>query len=409
MDKFNSLIQYSARKGFSDVHIRGGSPLVYRQDGVVRFDKSIRWTPEEIIALVKKILDRPHMETLKHRLSVDFARTVHNTRIRINVFNTVEGLSLAIRLLPGKAPSIPELNLHPSLQNYVRENAGLILIAGATGTGKTSTIASMIEEINSSRPAHIITLEDPIEFRFVSKKAFIQQREIGAHIRSYDQGLRDVLREDPDVIVVGELREPETIRLTLNAAEAGHLVIATIHATNSEDALHRICNSFQEDGQVLVRNQLSSTLSLLVVQRLVYFERHGFRIPVLSILRGSQSVKGLIRENRLAQIEGAIQTGRNDGMFTMDQYMEYLNACRHFTPPAVTFKPSAEGMAPPDPVAMPDFLSIDDEEPPPRTNEPKPAPEVRPRRERALDRNYVIEEEVPMDILLEELRRSDKY
>jgi twitching motility protein PilT len=222
------------------------------------------------------------------------------------------------------------------------------LICGATGSGKTTTIAAILEEINRSRFAHIVTIEDPLEYRFVSKQSFIQQREVGTHVPSFRQGLLDVLREDPDVIVVGELREPETIRLTLNAAESGHLVIASIHAAQAEDAIYRICNSFPLDSQDAIRFQLASTLSWVVIQHLLYIERLRFRVPLLSILRGTQSVRGLIRENRLPQLENAMHTGKKDGMFTKERYLdEFLNPKESFVLPSQSFRPAPESV--PDP------------------------------------------------------------
>jgi len=345
MKKLNDLILAGAKEGFSDLHITGNQPLVYRNNGLIQTDKSIQWTYQEIDSLVKDLLSPVHLQILRSRWSVDFAFTRQYVRVRINIFNTVQGLSLAIRLLPGAVPTIDMLNLHPSLYQMGELNAGLVLICGTTGCGKTTTIAAILEEINRSRSAHIITIEDPVEFRFVSKKSFIQQREVGAHVPTFRQGLLDVLREDPDVIVVGELREPETIRLTLSAAESGHLVIASIHAAQAEDAIYRICNSFPLEAQEEIRFQLASSLSWVVVQQLLYIERLRFRAPLLSILRGTQSVKGLIRENRLPQIENAMHTGKKDGMFTKERYLdEYLNLKKTFVLPSQSFRPAPESV-----------------------------------------------------------------
>jgi pilus retraction protein PilT len=343
MEQFHKAILNGVRDGFSDLHITGGHPLVFRRHGIVDFDKSFRWTHQEIDTLVRRLLSPQELDLLRTRLSVDLARTIKNIRVRINVFLTTRGLSLAMRLLPGRPPTIDGLNLHPSLKQYCRLSSGLILICGSTGSGKSTTIAGMLEEINSTRAAHIITLEDPIEYRFISKKSFIEQRELRSHIPSFDQGLLDVLREDPDVIVVGEIREPETIKLTLNAVEAGHLVIASLHATNSEDALYRIGNSFPPDAQDIVRSQLASTLALLVVQKLIQPERLGFRVPLLSMLRGNNSVKGIIRENRLHQIESTMQTSRAEGMLTMEQYLrDFLEGRKDFTSPDISFRATEE-------------------------------------------------------------------
>jgi pilus retraction protein PilT len=348
MKQFNDLILAAVKEGFSDLHITGNQPLVYRKNGTIHTDKAIRWSCQEIDNLVKALLNPVHMQILKSRWSVDFALTIQHVRIRMNIFSTDRGLSLAIRLLPGTVPTIGMLNLHPSLPQIGEITSGLVLICGTTGCGKTTTIAAILEEINRSRFAHIVTIEDPVEYRFVSKQSFIQQREVGTHVPSFRQGLLDVLREDPDVIVVGELRESETIRLTLNAAESGHLVIASIHAAQAEDAIYRICNSFPLDSQDAIRFQLASTLSWVVIQQLLYVERLRFRVPLLSILRGSQSVKGLIRENRLPQLENAMHTGKRDGMFTKERYQEeYLNTKESFILPSQSFRPAPESV--PDP------------------------------------------------------------
>jgi twitching motility protein PilT len=343
--KFNDLILAAVKEGFSDLHITGNQPFVFRNNGAIHTDKAIRWTYPEIDDLVKGLLSPVHLQTLRSRWSVDFAFTVQHVRIRMNIFNTVRGLSLAIRLLPGTVPTIEMLNLHPSLQKIGEIKTGLVLICGTTGCGKTTTIAAILEEINRSRFAHIVTIEDPVEYRFISKQSFIQQREVGTHVPTFRQGLLDVLREDPDVIVVGELREPETIRLTINAAESGHLVIASIHAAQAEDAIYRICNSFPLEAQEEIRFQFASALSWVVIQQLLYIERLRFRVPLLSILRGTQAVKGIIRDNRLPQIENAMHTGKKDGMFTRDRYLdEFLNPRETFVLPSQSFRPTPESL-----------------------------------------------------------------
>jgi twitching motility protein PilT len=345
MKQFNDLVLTAVKEGFSDLHITGNQPLVFRKNGTIHTDKAVRWTYPEIDHLVKALLNPVRLQILKNRWSVDFAFNVQHVRIRMNIFNTDRGLSLAVRLLPGTVPTIGMLNLHPSLQQIGEITTGLVLICGTTGCGKTTTIAAILEEINRSRYAHIITIEDPVEYRFVSKQSFIQQREVGTHVPTFRQGLLDVLREDPDVIVVGEIREPETIRLTLNAAESGHLVIASIHAARVEDAIYRICNSFPLDSQDAIRFQLASTLSWVVIQQLIYVERLRFRVPLLSILRGTQSVKGLIRENSLPQIENTMHTGKRDGMFTKERYLdEFLNPKETFVLPSQSFRPAPDSV-----------------------------------------------------------------
>lgn len=320
------------------MHITGGFPLIFRRDGIIHFDKNVRWSPAEIDSMVKDMLTDRQLQMLSKRWSVDFAMSFNQVRVRINAFYTTRGLSLAIRLLPETIPDLGSLNLHPSLSKISNLQSGLVLVCGSTGSGKSTTIAAIIEEINRTRPVHIVTIEDPIEYRFRPKKAFIEQREVGIHVPSFNQGLLDSLRENPDVIFVGELREPDTIRLTLNAAESGHLVFATLHATDAEDAIYRINNCVSGENQEVIRYQFASSLTWLIVQQLTYIEKAGFRVPILSILRATPSVQSNIRENKLAQLESTMLTSKNDGMFTMSLYQQdFISKQSIFTHPYKSF------------------------------------------------------------------------
>ncbi len=341
--RFTDLILAAIKQRLSDLHITGGFPLIFRSDGVIHFDKNIKWSHTEIDAMVKEMLGDRQLQMLRKRWSVDFALSFNHVRVRINAFYTTRGLSLAIRLLPETIPDLTSLNLHPSLSQILELQSGLILVCGSTGSGKSTTIAAIIEEINRTRPAHIITIEDPIEYRFKPKKSFIEQREVGIHVPSFDQGLLDVLRENPDVIFVGELREPDTIRLTLNAAESGHLVFATLHASDAEDAAYRINNCVTGENQDVIRYQFASTLSWLIVQQLTLIKRVGFRVPMLSILRATPSVQSSIRENKLTQLENIMSTSKNDGMFTMKLYeKEFIGNRSSFVHPYKSFGMGAD-------------------------------------------------------------------
>ena len=343
LNRFNELIVHCAKNGYSDLHITGGQPAVYRKDGQLYNDHSRGWNYRDCDKLVKKLLNTRQIEKLQERFSVDFAASISHIRIRVNIFNTIGGLSLAIRLLPGTIPTLDKLNIHPSLQNISELKQGLVLVCGTTGCGKSTTIAAILDEINRKRALHIVTLEDPIEYRIKSNKSFVEQREIGTHVPSVEQGLIDVMRADPDVIMVGELRDPQTMSLTLNAAESGHLVIATLHATNMEDAMYRIINSAPPEAEEYIRYQLASTISWVIVQQFIKMEKIGFRVPLLSILCGTQQIKGIIREKKLHQLDNAMHTSKNEGMFTAERYLnEYLNLRKDFYNPAVFFKPSAE-------------------------------------------------------------------
>ncbi|MDY0043983.1 MAG: PilT/PilU family type 4a pilus ATPase [Syntrophales bacterium] len=343
VEKFKNVIRSAISTGISDIHITGGHSTVCRINGQIQLQNKIQWSPQEVDTLVKKLLSGKQIQKLRDRLSIDYSARVENVRLRINIFRTSRGLSIAVRLLPGRVPSIDQLNLHPSLHEISELNSGLVMICGATGTGKTTTIAAIIEEINQKRSSHIITLEDPVEYRFSSKKSFIQQREIDTDTPSFERGLLDALREDTDVIIIGELREPQSMRLCLNAAESGHLVITTLHATNAEEAVHRLCFSFPPQYQNEIRYQLASSLSWLISQRLQFYTPLGIRIPVLSIVRGTSSVKSLIRDNKLNQLEGTVQMSRSEGMFTEERYLnEYVKQRKNFFRPSKIFQASTD-------------------------------------------------------------------
>ena len=343
MKRFESIISTAIKESMSDIHITGEHPVVSRKNGDIQFHGSLKWTHQEIDDLTKKLLTPLQLDRLRQEKSVDVSISTSNARLRVNVFTTMRGISIAIRILPGHIPTIEELNLHPSLHDISKIKFGLVLICGGTGEGKTTTIAAIINDINNSHQAHIVTIEDPVEYRFQSKKSFIEQREIGPHTPSFKQGLIDVLREDADVIVVGELREGETMQLALNAAESGHLVIATMHAGSPEEAIYRMCNAVPVEAQTEVRNQLASSLVWINIQQLVYLEKAGQRVPILTIAHGTQAIKNIIRDNKLNQINNAIDTSKNENMFLPDRYLtHYLNTRSAFTPYGKIFRPSAE-------------------------------------------------------------------
>jgi twitching motility protein PilT len=343
MKRFQDIIKEAIKESLSDLYITGGHPMVSRKNGVIQFHNTVKWTHQEVDDFLSQLLSPRQLELLRERKSLDLALSVSNVRLRMNAFATNRGMSMAIRVLSGYIPTIDELNLHPSLAEISKIKSGLVLTCGGTGVGKTTTIAAIINAINTSRPAHIITLENPIEYRFQSKKAFIQQRELGTHMPSFAQGLLDALRENPDVIVIGELRETDTMQIALTAAESGHLVIATLHASTPEEAIYRLCNTVPADSQNEVRYQLASTLQWLIVQQLVYLKKFKIRVPVLTIVRGTQAIKNTIRENKLNQLESAIQIGKNEGMFTAGSYFtDYLENREDFISPAQIFRPSLE-------------------------------------------------------------------
>jgi pilus retraction protein PilT len=345
METFTKIITACYEKGYSDLHITGGHPLVCRRDGEVFFQKQHVLSHQYVDALVDRILNQRQKRQLKEHWSTDLALSVEDKRLRINAFSSHRGVSLAISFLPSVIPDLDSLNLHPSLKDFCAARSGLLLICGSTGSGKTTTIAALINEINNTRACHVMTLEDPIEYLFTSRMAFIEQRELGKHFHSYQQGLLDVLRQAPDVIVVGEMRAPETIQLSLDAAESGHLVIATMHAGTHEEAVNRMCSLSTLAGEH-IRLQLAQSLAGIVNQQLLYMPRLKHSVPLLSILRNTRAIATLIRENKLSQLDSTLETCKAKGRFTFAAYRDdYLAARTDFRQPQVLHA-TAPGNAP---------------------------------------------------------------
>ena len=318
-----ALVRAARAEGASDIHVEAGQPIVARVRGdLSRLAESP--SASETRAAAQEILGEQHWSQLCERSSFDFSRPLGGVRCRINVFQTSHGVAFAIRLLAEKTPTIESLNLLPELRETIMANHGLILVSGPTGSGKSSTLAALIQEVNLTSRRHIITLEDPIEYALHSQRAFIRQREIGTHTPSFQQGLLDALREDPDVLMVGEMRDPEVMRLTLNFGETGHLVFATVHSSNTIEALQRIAMAFPPESQSVVCAQLADSLVAVIAQRLVYRPELKMRVPECEILTGSAAVRNLIRQGHFYKVESALTTGAKDGMYTWERYQSWM-------------------------------------------------------------------------------------
>jgi len=286
----DSLVRSARAQGASDLHIEAGQPIVVR----VRGDLQRLADPlpaMETHRAAQELLGETAWPQLRERSSFDFSRPLGGVRCRINIFYTSHGLGFAIRLLAEATPTLDSLNLLPDLREAVAHEHGLVLVSGPTGSGKSSTLAALIHEVNVSTRRHIITLEDPIEYALHSQRSFIRQREVGTHTPSFQQGLLDALREDPDVLMVGEMRHPEVMRLTLNFAETGHLVFTTVHSANTIEALQRIAMAFPPESQSVVCAQIADSLIAVVAQRLVYRPDLKIRVPECEILTGSPAVR----------------------------------------------------------------------------------------------------------------------
>ncbi|MBD0848410.1 type IV pilus twitching motility protein PilT [Pectobacterium versatile] len=317
----------SVKHNASDLHLCSGHPPVLRVDGRLQPENTLpRLTPDQVAQWCDAWLDPAQREQLRQAGQVDGALMLPDgQRLRVNVFRQREGLSAALRVIPSAQPSLEALHAPPVFSTLLEKPNGLLLITGATGSGKSTTLAAMLGALNDRCDRHVITLEDPIEFIHASRRCLIQQREIGAHSASFAQALRAALREDPDVILLGELRDTETIRLALTAAETGHLVLSTLHTRSASQAVDRLIDVFPGEEKAYVRSQLATCLQAVVTQTLLP-AAHGGRIALYEVLTATAAVSNLIREGKTHQIPGLIQTGAAAGMQTFEQ--SYQQRCR---------------------------------------------------------------------------------
>jgi twitching motility protein PilT len=359
MNVLETYVRFAQRQQASDLHLEPNLPIALRIRGQLEVGGPAT-SPETLERVVRELLGEQKWAEFLERRSFDLSCTVQGVRCRIHALRTQRGIGLAIRLLSGSQPTLTTLNLHPSLAELVGASHGLVVVSGPAGSGKSSTLAGLIHEINVSRAVHIVTIESPIEYVFQPRRAFIRQREVGFDTPSFRQGVLDVLREDPDVIMVGEMREPETIRLTLNAAETGHLVLTTLHASTVSDAVARIVAAFPADIQAGVSAQLADCLGAVVTQRLVYRPDLGIRVPELEILRTTPAVRATIRQGQFYKLASALQTGAADGMFSLDRYREWLASRSDWYRPRPTEAEPIETATPrPAPEAAPEIVELE--------------------------------------------------
>jgi twitching motility protein PilT len=319
--------------GASDVHLEAGAAPVVRVRGeLLAIGEPM--PPAYVEQLSRNLLSPEAWEDFAARGSADLSEAVAGSRCRINLYRTLRGVAIAVRLLNPVVNGLQACNLHPRLGKLLEASTGLVLISGPTGSGKSTTLAALIEEINTSRARHIITLESPVEYVFSNRRSFIRQREIPTHSPSFEQAIVDALRENPDVLVIGEMRTPEVIRATLNAAETGHLVVATLHSATCVEALSRICMSFPAEIQGSIRAQLADCVAGVVCQRLEFLEAQQLRVPRCEVLFANIAAKGTIRSGQLSQIANVIQAGGEDGMWTFDRYQRWIEQKKDWVRPA---------------------------------------------------------------------------
>lgn len=304
--------------GASDVHLCSNMPAAYRIDGSILFTEDEPLQSDDIEAMAMEVMSPRNADQFKKINDTDLAYSLPSgDRFRINVFRDLNGVGIVARIIPAKILTFEQLNLPPVVEDMCTLNKGLVLVTGPTGSGKSTTLAAMIDHINQTRTDHIITIEDPVEFVHKSKKCLINHREVGRHTESFANALRAALREDPDIVLVGEMRDLETVEIALETAETGHLVFGTLHTTTAAGTVDRIIQQFPANRQAQIRTMLAESLKGVVAQTLCKKIGKG-RVAALEILVVNSAVSNLIRENKIFQIESVLQTNTKQGMRTLN-------------------------------------------------------------------------------------------
>ena len=325
------LLAFSAKQGASDLHLSAGLPPMIRVDGDVRRINLPPLEHEEVHSLIYEIMNDKQRKDFEEFLETDFSFEVPGVaRFRVNAFNQNRGAGAVFRTIPSKVLTMEDLEMGQVFKDVSMVPRGLVLVTGPTGSGKSTTLAAMVDFINDNRYDHILTIEDPIEFVHESKKCLVNQREVHRDTHGFNEALRSALREDPDIILVGELRDLETIRLALTAAETGHLVFGTLHTTSAAKTIDRIIDVFPAEEKDMVRSMLSESLQSVVSQTLLK-RANGGRVAAHEIMIGTPAIRNLIREDKVAQMYSAIQTGSGLGMQTLDQCLTELVQKRTIT------------------------------------------------------------------------------
>jgi twitching motility protein PilT len=320
---FRGWILKARELGASDLHAETDSPLIARVRGNLQAMGETAGGVD-LQRISEELLGAEGWARFLSRGSADLSAEVAGTRCRINIFRTIRGIALAVRLLTPSIRDLKSCNLHPDLRRLSEATTGLVIISGPTGSGKSTTLAALIEEINATEARNIITLESPLEYVHTNRRSFIRQREIPTHSPSFEQAITDALRENPDVLVISEMRIPEVMRLTLNAAETGHLVLATMHSASCAEALTRICMSFPAEIQGSIRAQLADCLVGVLCQRLDFLSSRHLRVPRCELLLGSNGAKGSIRAGTFSHLANVIQSSGEEGMWSFDRYGRWI-------------------------------------------------------------------------------------
>lgn len=319
------LLRFAVDQGASDLHLSGGSIPMIRVHGRMRKLNLPRLDNETMLSIVRTVLTRDQLERFEEMKEIDFSAKLESiARFRVNVFQQINGLGAVFRTIPTDIRTFEELGLPEVMRDLADRDRGLVLLTGPTGSGKTTTLATMIDWINEYKELHIITIEDPVEFFHDSKNCMINQRELGANTHSFANALRAALREDPDVILVGEMRDLETISLALTAAETGHLVFATLHTSSAAKTIDRVIDIFPAAQKTQVRSMLAESLEAVVAQKLLPKKGGEGRVVAAEIMVATTAVRNLIREDKIYQIPSVIQAGGKSGMQSLDQDLTRL-------------------------------------------------------------------------------------
>ena len=321
----NKLLSYSLESGASDLHLSSGSIPMVRINGIMKPLNMSSTTNDDMQSILPQVMNEDQIESFHENKEIDFSSRLEGKgRFRVNFFQQIRGLAAVFRAIPEIPKGFDELSLPPVLENLSMLDRGLVLLTGPTGSGKSTTLAAMVDHINQNRECHIITVEDPVEYFHSSNQCMINQRELGASTHSFANALRSALREDPDVILVGEMRDLETISLALTAAETGHLVLSTLHTSSAVKAVDRIIDIFPSSQKGQIRSMMSESLEAVIAQKLLQTKDKKSRIPALEIMIATTAIRNLIREDRIYQIPSVMQAGGVEGMQTLDQDLQRL-------------------------------------------------------------------------------------
>ena len=321
----NQLLSYSIDSGASDLHLSVGSIPMVRINGTMKPLNLGVLLQDDIEKMLPEVMDKDQMAIFKEQKEIDFSAKLEGKgRFRVNFFNQINGLAAVFRTIPDTIKSCDELGIPPFMQDLAMIDRGLVLLTGPTGSGKSTTLAAMVDHINRNKACHIITIEDPVEYYHHTKESLINQRELGASTHSFSNALRAALREDPDVILVGEMRDLDTISLALTAAETGHLVLSTLHTSSAVKSIDRIIDIYPSGQKDQIRSMLSESLEAVISQKLLPTKDGKGRVPACEVMISSTAIRNLIREDRVFQITSVIQSGGVEGMQTLDQDLQRL-------------------------------------------------------------------------------------